>query len=455
MDMKKINDEYLKFYGTPEVKDASGKVIKAKVDGVKDKIETNIKKFEDSIEKLGNEKSYYKVLKSDPARAKKAGLSVPDIDAEIKRIDDELKDCKEKLNKQKSALQKFKADLDKTMDELKKDPAIANTMDEIFAKRYDRKISKLEENKESATKGNKNLEAIMISNRKNPFMESALKSAINLENDKKLLISQLTSLSTTDPNYATKVAKLKSDIKVIESKEKGIKGNILAAVKMEKSEVTLKDIESCVERMGKNVTIQKGDIQLDETLNRTIASYKREIKSIDKQIATNSIAYAKTGKQIENPKSNTIKQVNQKVEDFEKQKLQQEIDKAKQTEKDKIIEAENNRRKSLVPTTKPKWFQFIKKFKQWRNNKEYQKIVAVPVEEALKTEIEKAEQDAEKDTIDRIEKAKQATKDAQAKTPKMRDALKFDIVKQVIQDETNKKWKEAKQTIKDEENKTR
>ena len=71
MDMKKINDEYLKFYGTPEVKDASGKVIKAKVDGVKDKIETNIKKFEDSIEKLGNEKSYYKVLKSDPAKAKK------------------------------------------------------------------------------------------------------------------------------------------------------------------------------------------------------------------------------------------------------------------------------------------------------------------------------------------------------------------------------------------------
>ena len=71
MDMKKINDEYLKFYGTPEVKDASGKVIKAKVDGVKDKIEANIKKFEDSIEKLGNEKSYYKVLKSDPAKAKK------------------------------------------------------------------------------------------------------------------------------------------------------------------------------------------------------------------------------------------------------------------------------------------------------------------------------------------------------------------------------------------------
>ena len=68
------------------------------------------------------------------------------------------------------------------------------------------------------------------------------------------------------------------------------------------------------------------------------------------------------------------------------------------------------------------------------------------IEDSLKAQIEAAEKKAEQDVIDANDKAKQA-KTAQKTT--MRDALKFDIVQQIIADQTKQKWADAKKTVKE------
>ena len=116
-----------------------------------------------------------------------------------------------------------------------------------------------------------------------------------------------------------------------------------------------------------------------------------------------------------------------------------------------MIDAENARRKALIPAQKPKWYQFVTRFQQWRNRRQYNAISKIPVEDAIKADIQKAEAKAEQDTLDNIQKAKDAQKTAKSVTPTMRDALKYDVVKHIVNEETNKRLKDAKQAIKDNE----
>ncbi len=427
MDIKQINTEYQKFQT------------------LKTKVEANISKIENEINSLVSKKGFYTHLKSDLGFASKYGYTEAQLDAELSKIDNDLNDKKKKLQEQKDGLKKFQADLDKTMENVKQDPDIAAKMDEILAKRYDRQLAKLEEKKEKIVKEQKNMDALVMANRKSPFMEKALKDILILEIDKKKLITDMNLLSTSDPDYATKVAKYKSDIKNIEKKEEGNKKSIITAIKMEKGDFTDVDFKAVIDRIGQNMTILKsGDIQLDETLNRTLSAYKRQLNGIDKQKLTNTVAYAKLNVIVENSKSKTVKEVQDKVKQAEEKQLQASIEAAKKVERDKLIDAEKKRRQSLVPVKKPKWFQFVKRFQQWRNGKRLAKMPSI--EESLKTDIEAAEKKAEQDVIDANAKAKQ-TKQVQKNN--MRDVYKFDVVQQIISDQVKQKWTDAKKTVKD------
>lgn len=453
MDMKKIEQEYQKFYnGLPEIKDPkTGKIIQHKTDPVKGKIEANIAKLEKEIQDLGNDKAYYKYLKAHPTDAAILGLDDTAIDAEITKIDDKLKDDEKKLKKQKDALEKFKADIDQTLEQLRQDPAISAQLDEILAKRYDRKMAKVEEQRNKAVKEKDAIDVIAVVKASNPLMQGALYDFINYEADKKDKIEQIKALNIADPDYATKLATLKSEIKAIEKSEEQQKKNLYKTIKLARPVLGDKDIDAAFGKLVDNIQKVNGNLRVDETIKRAQIVSQREIRRADKLLQTNSVALAKTGVTLENPKSQAAKDIKTEFDKTEAQKVQEAIDKAKQTERQKLIDAENARRKALIPAQKPKWYQFVTRFQQWRNRRQYNAISKIPVEDAIKADIQKAEAKAEQDTLDNIQKAKDAQKAAKSVAPTMRDALKYDVVKHIVNEETNKRWKDAKQTIKDNE----
>ena len=453
MDMKKIEQEYQKFYnGLPEIKDPkTGKIIQHKTDSVKGKIEANIKKFEQEINSLGHEKTFYEHLKTDPTKAAILGFDDAALDAEITKIDDKLKDDKEKLQKQKDALEKFKADMDQTLEQLRQDPAISAQLDEILAKRYDRKMAKVEEQRNNSVKEKDAIDVIAVVKASNPLMQGALYDFINYEANKKDKIEQIKALNTADPDYATKLATLKSEIKAIEKSEEQQKKSLYKTIKLARPILGDKDIDAAFGKLVDNIQKVNGKLRVDETIKRAQIVSQREIRRADKLLQTNSVALAKTGVTLENPKSQTAKDIKTEFDKTEAQKVQEAVDKAKQTERQKLIDAENARRKALIPAQKPKWYQFVTRFQQWRNRRQYNAISKIPVEDAIKADIQKAEAKAEQDTLDSIQKAKDAQKTAKSVTPTMRDALKYDVVKHIVNEETNKRWKDAKQAIKDNE----
>lgn len=288
--------------------------------------------------------------------------------AKIDKIVEEIARISKDLEKKKLEVRIFEVTINIKIEEIKQDPTMKQTMNEALAKRYERQIKKYNKEKEAAL-----LEKDAKMSEKNRF--EALKQLITehpaLENNLKGIISAKETIKKLNDELST--LDYQKDAKRI-------------------AEITGKEMKEATEKLNKNkeplmnyinknnINVKFEDIEklaetglsLDDTiagLGAEIKGYDKRIKGYDKSIRNYSVA-------LENIRG----------------ELEQQQDVSQTTS------GPQN------PPNKPKWYQFGKRFKNWMEQRKQAKLPN-PAQNTT-------QQTQRPDTI--------------------RDALKYDIVRELV-----------------------
>lgn len=516
MDIKKFEQEYndfIKDYGEEQIED--GKVVKKQGHIHQAYVKEKNEKIEHLNAKLTyykGEKKEAEELGKKPGITQQEKFNIQTnidlCDLIIKDTEDEIKKIQAELTKKKKEYEKRKEKCEKAMEEIKKDPAIANKMNDVLPIKLDRKMAKIEQRKEKTGDEKKDAELIANVLREVPILEEKIKKTMKISKNKqdkvndiileKRKLEEIKKKIEEDTIKALKKGRklnnktnaekkqiikktveeaLKNNkdyndqMEVVSKKQKVINGIDNELVKYEKEiastvkgvkGVDLKNIDDVITRMTDNSTRNYGtnaeiggkkvkgsfEVPLEECMKMTLASYNRELVGIEKQLEANKVAFAKLDVTVEKPKSEAVKKIGEMKKDIHEQKVQNDIKTAKENKKEELKQEEQARRQALMPADKPKWWHFIKRHRYNRQLKQYIEAIQTPLDEAIKDRFAIAEEDIEKKYKE--EEAKEA---AEKSKPTMKEALKYNIVKKVLEQEQSSKLKEAKKTIKEANNK--
>lgn len=308
MELKDINENYKK----SQIKVSKLGPAKAKVENLKKEIIPLVRKIEDleTVKRRAQEDK-------DEANVQKA-------DKDLKAIKLELNSKKELLQKIESMILKTEAELDnhiKLLEDMEKDnPQLFEHMNEVIAKKFSRKVIALENEKKNLNSTNDQLSIIQNAAKKDPYIMNTLKG---IEGYTKSIEQLSNSNDINDINKLNeakrKLAARRNDLKIY------FKDKI--------SDEVINSLTSF------------------NNISKSINSNNRQIKGINKNVSNYKTALNELGYTIDIPNGKTITDLSGK----------------------KILSSQikdyNENEKILPPAEKPKWYQFIKRFKNWYNSK--------------------------------------------------------------------------------------
>ncbi len=314
--------------------------------------------------------------------------------AELKRIDDELKVIQDETMKKKETMKRLQIKLNIRIDEIKENPEMKQHLNQVMQKKYSRKISKLEKEKDETIKKRdrlKNLKQLVIDH---PSLGNNLKGVLVAQNEITNLKKELDDMkvkvgtglvSYKNPSRANEI--INTLLPQAKSKMTTNKTSLMAYISKNKLDITEKDIEELAER-GLSID-SKGKIDLNTTMDKNIGTLNRQIKGYDKSIKNHQIALESIDKEEQSPTKGS---------------------------------------NSISTPNKPKWYQtLVQRFKNWYEGKSRQALPAPKVPE----ETPKVSQNNEKNSF--------------------RESLKYEVVKETLNREVNENLKQAKENRKEEE----
>jgi len=329
MDLEKLNEDY---------KNSKTKVEKS------DKLRQKVEELRKEIKSLTRQ---IEDLDTAKARAEEDG-----DEKAVKQVEEDLKDPLAKLKSSKQSLEKLEKIIkdsqkavDDKIDELSKNPELKAHLNEVIGKRFSRQINHKQAEKEKLVSKNEQLETIKAAAQKDPYVMNTLKGIEGYL--KKIDELKNKTLEGTDIPFMT--AQDRIDVTVAETK----------------LEMRRKDL----------ATYFKGTIS-DEVIN-SITSYDgisklmksnvRQMKGIDKQIAHCEIALehigfiSPRGSEVEPPVSGTERPSENWIDESESGTTP-----AIESENPNWIDENSN---NNLPDVQPKWYQFIKRFRNWLNKR--------------------------------------------------------------------------------------
>lgn len=314
----------------------------------------------------------------------------------VKTLKESLKGPKEELAKNKAQLEKLRdvanrsqKAIDQQMEELSKDPALKAHLEEVTAKRFSRDATKKQKEKEQLLSENEAFEKIKATARENSKVMTAL---YDIEKHSKEIqeLDKKINDPKTDPIALPSLKASLSQEEFDLSKSRGVLAN-------------------CFKGTIKKDIIDK--ITSYSSLDRNIKANNRRIKGIDKQIANYEVALNNIGYTLYERESNSTEEPKNPYS-------------SKITRSDE----EDPKGKSGLPAEQPKWYQFIKRFKNWNNRRK------------LESKGPEAHEGPEEHAASVSEKEKS----------KFKNSMKYDIVKDYQEKMAADLLKQAKaQNIKD------
>ena len=311
-------------------------------------------------------------------------------------------------------------------EQIKENPEMKKYLEEVTQKKFSRqtdplkkekkeledKKTKLEEIKQLATDhkalGN-NLRGMLAANK---TVKEAKKELELLE------IDDNGNITYTDPD---KAEELKARISDAEKKLSTNRDGLQSYIENPKNKcnINMQDIDELISNDKCYVIKDNGEINLDETIGKNITQVNRQINGKDKQIKNYEIA------------------LNQNRENTPSA---QEYDEPQGT--------------AVATEAKPKWYQFGKRFKNWRNKRK--QLALEESKEEATTEEPKGSQsgtETEMETGTEIETEIETKTETKEETQEntFRNALKYDVVKEIRAEYEEEVLKKAKQTRKEEE----
>lgn len=369
MDLEKLNGEYLKLKQDIEIKKG---VIVA---------------YEHRVQDLTLDKIIWTGKKAE-ARKNFDHDAEKTAQDELNKIDEEIKQLQESVEQEKETIKEFQGKIDAKITEIKENPEMKKHLDTVLKKKYERKLAKVEKEKAELIDKKDKVEQIKQLTTEHPALANNLKGMISAYKTAENLKKELKSLeysagngiiAYTDPTRANEIkTNLLPDA---ESKMETNKTHFMDYIQKNKLDITEKDVNELVEKGAVN---KDGKVDLETTFVKRTSGLNRQIKGLDKSI--NDYTYAMGGAE-------------------KRQQSPEQQGSAQEQEE------------------KPKWFQFIKRFKAWRERRNQQELPeGTPKGQAKKESGSKNE---------------------------FADSLKYDIMKDVTKQMQQEKLKAAKEVRKE------
>lgn len=369
MDLEKLNGEYLKLKQDIEIKK---RVIVA---------------YEHRVQDLTLDKIIWTGKKAE-ARKNSDHDAEKTAQDELNKIDEEIKQLQESVEQEKETIKEFQGKIDAKITEIKENPEMKKHLDTVLKKKYERKLAKVEKEKAELIDKKDKVEQIKQLTTEHPALANNLKGMISAYKTAENLKKELKSLeysagngiiAYTDPTRANEIkTNLLPDA---ESKMETNKTHFMDYIQKNKLDITEKDVNELVEKGAVN---KDGKVDLETTFVKRTSGLNRQIKGLDKSI--NDYTYAMGGAE-------------------KRQQSPEQQGSAQEQEE------------------KPKWFQFIKRFKAWRERRNQQELPeGTPKGQAKKESGSKNE---------------------------FADSLKYDIMKDVTKQMQQEKLKAAKEVRKE------
>lgn len=369
MDLEKLNGEYLKLKQDIEIKKGVIVAYEHRVqDLTLDKIIWTGKKAE--------------ARKNSDHDAEKAAQD------ELNKIDEEIKQLQESVEQEKETIKEFQGKIDAKITEIKENPEMKKQLDTVLKKKYERKLAKVEKEKAELIDKKDKVEQIKQLTTEHPALANNLKGMISAYKTAENLKKELKSLEYSAGNGiiaytdTTRANEIKTNLLPdAESKMETNKTHFMDYIQKNKLDITEKDVNELVEKGAVN---KDGKVDLETTFVKRTSGLNRQIKGLDKSI--NDYTYAMGGAE-------------------KRQQSPEQQGSAQEQEE------------------KPKWFQFIKRFKAWRERRNQQELPeGTPKGQAKKESGSKNE---------------------------FADSLKYDIMKDVTKQMQQEKLKAAKEVRKE------
>lgn len=370
MDLEKLNGEYLKLKNNLQQKKSEISTIETNVNTLSDdKIIWNGKLIE---AKRNNDK-----------------VAIKQATEKINEIDSKLKESQALLSQHKEEIQTLQANINDRIREIKENPELKKHLDEVMKKKYNRKLTKLGQEKDELVEKKDKLSNLKDLVANHPALGNNLKGILVAKKEIKKLKAELESLTTktdtgsivyTDENRANEIKN--NLLPLAETKLSTNKAPLLAYISKKKLNITEKDIDDLSDKDF--YVDEKGNIDPNTILSKNISSLNRQIKGYDKSIKDHSIA------------------LNGIVE--------------KETLEEPQVQSVSN---EPVNQNDVKWYQFIKRFKNWYAKRKQQTLPEViDLEEPVNN-------DNNNDNT-------------------FKNSLKYEIVQEILKENQTQKLKDAK-----------
>lgn len=375
MDLESLNKEYV------QLKNELGNVSK------------DILALETKANNLATDKI---IWNGKLAESKKIGNVANEkiAQTELKRIDDKLKVVQDETIKKKDAMKRLQIKVNIRMDEIKENPEMKQHLNEVMQKKYSRKISKLEKEKDETIEKRDRLKNLRQLVTEHPSLGNNLKGVLGAQKEITDLKKELDDMkikvgtglvSYKNPNRANEI--INTLLPQAKSKMLNNKTSLMAYISKNKLNITEKDIEELAER-GLSID-SKGKIDINTTMDKNIGTLNRQIKGYDKSIKNHQIA----------------------LDSIEKEE-----------------QSLTNESSSISTQNKQKWYQvLVQRVKNWYEGKSRQALPETKIPKQTPEVVKNNENNS------------------------FRESLKFDVVKDTVDKEVSENLKQAKEKRKEEE----
>ena len=355
----------------------------------------NIKKIEEEIKKAEGDIKIAEAVK-EVAQRQNIDKDVKDAEKAIKDKKMRIEELKKDIELEKEELLMFKEKTDKVIEELRENPELQAHLDQVLAKRYSRKIrdidnekqkqEKEQEKEEKKLEGYKDVQKLID---EHASMRNHMQGMLNASYKVEKLNAELAKL---DP--AKDTARIKQVEQEIATENKRLNQNRDAILKysnknkLKITEETLKEIasNSVIDKKNNRVNIKATLNASNNKAKENIKDINKKIKNADKQISINERAIKNLGFRVP-----------------ERKKEENKDGKDGKDGKGKL-----------------KWWQFVKKFKRWNENRKVKKLPA-PEDKEINQKNE------------------------------FFSSLKYDVVKDITKQMQQESYKEAKKEVREEE----
>ena len=355
----------------------------------------NIKKIEEEIKKAEGDIKIAEAVK-EVAQRQNIDKDVKDAEKAIKDKKMRIEELKKDIELEKEELLMFKEKTDKVIEELRENPELQAHLDQVLAKRYSRKIrdidnekqkqEKEQEKEEKKLEGYKDVQKLID---EHASMRNHMQGMLNASYKVEKLNAELAKL---DP--AKDTARIKQVEQEIATENKRLYQNRDAILKysnknkLKITEETLKEIasNSVIDKKNNRVNIKATLNASNNKAKENIKDINKKIKNADKQISINERAIKNLGFRVP-----------------ERKKEENKDGKDGKDGKGKL-----------------KWWQFVKKFKRWNENRKVKKLPA-PEDKEINQKNE------------------------------FFSSLKYDVVKDITKQMQQESYKEAKKEVREEE----